>query len=232
MQNTYGDIYGNNDNNTVSSQAKTPEKPKIKNNTTRIIGIIIGILLICVSLPVIIFNLFFIVQGLLVPDKAPNLNGQTPLIVLTESMYPTIEGGDLIIVNSVDPQKLKKDDVAAYFDPAAGDSAIVTHRIVDVTSENGLVKYKTKGDANNTEDKNLVSERDIVGKYNGMRIPKVGNLCMWIRSVPGIIVCIGIPLILLVGYDVIRRRVYAKKQAQTEDELRAELERLKRQQGL
>lgn len=178
MNKNYGDIYNNNANNSAPNTTNMAEKPKVKNNTTRVLGIIIGVLLICVSLPVIAFNLFFIIQGLVVPDKAPSLNGQTPLIVLTESMYPTIEGGDLIIVDSVDPQKLEKDDVAAYFDPASGDSAIVTHRIVDVKSENGLVKYKTKGDANNTEDKNLVSERDIVGKYNGNRIPKIGNLCM------------------------------------------------------
>ena len=178
MENSYGNIYNNNANNATPNNTGVAEKPKIKNKTTRIIGIIIGILLICISLPVIVFNLFFIIQGLVVPDKAPSLNGQTPLIVLTESMYPTIEGGDLIIVDPCDPQKLEKDDVAAYFDPASGDSAIVTHRIVEVTSENGYVKYKTKGDANNTEDKNLVSERDIVGKYNGNRIPKIGNLCM------------------------------------------------------
>lgn len=52
---------------------------------------------------------------------------------------------------------------------------------------------------------------------------------MWLKSVPGIIVCVGIPLLLLIGYDVIRRKTYAKKHEQTEAELRAELESLKNQ---
>lgn len=52
---------------------------------------------------------------------------------------------------------------------------------------------------------------------------------MWLKSVPGIIVCVGIPLLLLITYDIIRRRKYSKQQRQTEDQLRAELEQLKAQ---
>lgn len=210
---------------------KAPE-PKKPNKVTRTIGIIIGILLCVVSIPVIVINCYIIIQGLVNPNQVPSVGNTTPLIVLTDSMYPTIQGGDLIIVNKEDPKNIKAGDVIAYFDPAAtSGTAVVSHRVTDVTTADGQVAWKTKGDANTGADKLPVPASKFVGKFNGTRFAGIGSFCMWLKSVPGIIVCVGIPLLLLIGYDIIRRRIYAKKQEKTEDQLRAELEELKKKQA-
>lgn len=217
----------------LSDTSKTNKKKPFKTNKiTRSIGIVIGVLLCVVSIPVIIFNLWFIVQGLVTPDKVPSMSGKTPLIVLTDSMYPTIQGGDLIICDQANANDIKVGDVISFFDPASTNStAVVTHRVVDMTNGSNGLEFSTKGDANNNADRVKVPANKLVGKYDNIRIAGLGSFCMWLKSVPGIIICVGIPLVLLLGYDIIRRRIYAKKQSQKEDELRAELEKLKAQRN-
>ena len=196
----------------------------------KFVGVIIGVLLCVMCIPVIIFNLLFIFQGILSPDKAPSLLGKTPLIVLSESMNPTIQGGDLIISDSENPQNISKDDIISFFDPAeVNSSAIITHRVVEVTNNNSSVEFITKGDFNNAIDMSSVPASKFVGKYNGFRIAGLGNFCLWLKSLPGILICVGIPLLLLIGYDIYRRKNNIKNHEKVEDELREEIERLKKE---
>ena len=50
---------------------------------------------------------------------------------------------------------------------------------------------------------------------------------MFMQTTTGLIVCVVLPVILLVGYDIIRRRAYEKKNRTDTDALLAELEALK-----
>lgn len=66
--------------------------------------------------------------------------------VLTGSMRPGIQPGDVVMVRAVPTDELKVGDVIAYLPPAH--TIPVLHRIVSIDSS-GLV---TKGDANNVAD--------------------------------------------------------------------------------
>jgi signal peptidase len=66
--------------------------------------------------------------------------------VLTGSMRPGIQPGDVVVVRPVPTDELKVGDVIAYLPPAH--TTPVLHRIVSIDSS-GLV---TKGDANNVAD--------------------------------------------------------------------------------
>jgi signal peptidase len=66
--------------------------------------------------------------------------------VLTGSMRPGIQPGDVVMVRAVPTRELKVGDVIAYLPPAH--TTPVLHRIVSIDSS-GLV---TKGDANNVAD--------------------------------------------------------------------------------
>lgn len=66
--------------------------------------------------------------------------------VLTGSMRPGIQPGDVVMVRAVPTDELKVGDVIAYLPPAH--TTPVLHRIVSIDSS-GLV---TKGDANNVAD--------------------------------------------------------------------------------
>jgi len=155
-----------------------------------------------------------------------------PMIVLTESMYPEIQGGDMIICETCAPEDVKEGDVISFFDPASTSDTIVTHRAIEVTrTDDGEIAWVTKGDVNNVQDAKVCPASKLVGKYTGIRFAGLGSFAMWIQSPTGLIVCVIVPIVLLVGYDVLRRKLFDKKSNAEREELEAELERLKREKS-
>lgn len=187
---------------------------------------IIGVILCAILIPVLVINLTLIAKSFLNKDEVPRVGGYFPLIVLTDSMYPEIHSGDLIICHQAEPEELEAGDIIAFFDPAGNGTTIVTHRIESITQGEEGLEIITKGDANNVADDMPVPVDDVVGTYK-MRIPGFGNVAMFMQTTMGLVVCVVLPLILLIGYDTIRRRKYEKKNRSEADELRAELEALK-----
>lgn len=187
---------------------------------------VVGAVLCLILLPILIMNCILIAKSYMDPDKVPSFGGRLPMIILTDSMYPEFESGDIIICRTEDAESIKVGDIIAFFDPAGNGMSIVTHRVIEVTEENGSIAWRTKGDANNVEDQMAVPAEKLVGVYQ-RRIPGVGNIAMFMQTTTGLIVCVVIPLILLVGYDIVRRRIYEKKNEEDTEALRAELEALR-----
>lgn len=187
---------------------------------------VIGTILCVILLPVLLINLTLIAKSYLNPDEVPGIAGYAPLIVLTDSMYPDIHAGDLIITRTIEGEEVQVGDTIAFFDPASNSGAIVTHQVIEIVEEDGVNKFRTKGIANNTEDKKLVEYEDLVGIYK-FRIAGAGNIAMFMQTTAGLIVCVICPLLLLIGYDMLRRRKYDKAKKQDTDALLAELEALK-----
>lgn len=187
---------------------------------------IIGTILCIILLPILIINLTLIAKSYINEDEVPSLGGVFPMIVLTDSMYPEISAGDLIICNTLEPQEVRVDDVISFFDPMGSGTSVVTHRVLEVIEEDGQLSYRTKGDNNNAEDQVLVPEKNLVGIYRS-RIPGLGNVAMFMQTTPGLILCVVCPVLLMVGFDMLRRRKYEKAQQQDTDALLAELEALR-----
>lgn len=203
------------------------EKADLKHKLLTVIGTVLCVIL----LPILIMNITLIARSYLNADEVPSIGGNTPLIVLTDSMLPEISSGDLIITKHIDAEDVQVGDVIAFFDPASKGSSVVTHRVIEIVDDNGTTKWRTRGDNNNTEDRTLVPFENLVGIYRGTRIAGAGNVAMFLQTVPGLIVCVVCPLLLLVGYDVIRRRKYEKAQQADTDALLAELEALRAMQA-
>ena len=199
---------------------------KKNSSTAHKILTIVGIILCIILIPILIINCILIVKSY-TSDDVPSVAGTLPLIVLTDSMYPLIESGDLIICHTAEAEDIEEGDVIAFFDPAGNGSSIVSHRVIEVTEFNGEVAWRTKGDNNNTEDRLLVTEDDLVAEYEGTRIRGAGNIALFMQTTPGLIVCVVVPLLLLVGYDVLRRKIYEKNNKQDTDALLQELEALR-----
>lgn len=209
--------------------AKEKNKEKVKASP---VFNIIGIVLCVILIPVLAINLTLIIKSYTNKDAVPSFGGYLPMIVLTDSMSPTIDGGDLIIAKTVDPKTVKVDDIITFFDPDSrtGES-ILTHRVIEITKDDkGELAFITKGDYNNAADEKPVPAKSLVGTYV-TRIPKAGNVAMFMQTTTGLIVCVGVPLIILVAYDIIRRRMYDKKKKGDTDELLKELEELKKQKA-
>lgn len=187
---------------------------------------IVGTVLCIILIPILLINLTLIGKSYINKDEVPSIGGYMPLIVLTDSMYPDIESGDLIICHTADAEDIKVNDVISFFDPAGNGTSIVTHRVIEIVEEDGEIFFRTRGDNNNTEDKDLVPTENLVGVYK-TRIAGAGNIAMFMQSTAGLIICVVLPIVLLVAYDIIRRRIYEKNKQSDNDALLAELEALR-----
>ena len=203
---------------------KKKERKQIK------VGSVIGIILCVLLVPILIINVTVIIKGVVNPGKVPSFGGYSPLIVLTDSMYPEIKNGDLIITKVTDAENVKVGDVISFFDPDGNGMSVLTHRVVELTDQNGMLSFRTKGDANNTEDISLAPASSLIGVYQ-KKISGAGNVAMFLQSTPGLVVCIAVPLLLLILFEVIRHRKYEKAKSEDTEALLKELDELRAKQA-
>ena len=136
---------------------------------------IITVILLVIIIPVVLFNLIIITKSVIFKDKSPSVFGYKYFTVLTGSMEPTINVGDLVIVKE---SSYAINDIISYKDG----NSVVTHRIIDYsTQDNGEIFYTTKGDNNNAEDEFPVSKENVDGKVIKV-IPKLGNIILFLRK--------------------------------------------------
>ena len=207
---------------------ETAKNSQKKGGAAHLVANIIGAVLCIIFIPVIILNLILIVRSYTEPDKLPMVFGVSPVIVMSGSMYPAFDAGDMIFLQKTDPNTLQVGDVICYY--AEGDKeAAVTHRIVEIQQQKGQQAFITQGDANNTEDRIAVTSDMVQGKYMGFHIPGLGQVAIFLQSPAGMVVCIICPLLLLLLWDVVRRMLFSRKKAGTAKAMEEELERLRAQ---
>lgn len=130
-----------------------------------------------------------------------NIAGFTPLTVQSNSMSPTFDEGDLIVIQTCDPATLQEGDIITFHTIVDNQYALNTHRIDSITENMGARSYTTKGDNNSVTDTHIISDVDIVGKYVG-RVPVLGRLMTFLSSSTGFLVVIVIPMLLFFIYQV------------------------------
>ncbi len=84
-------------------QEKTQEKTSVMHKVLTAVGTVLCIILI----PILVVNCTLIAKSYMNKDKVPDVGGIFPMIVLTDSMYPEIQSGDLIICHTEDPERGK-----------------------------------------------------------------------------------------------------------------------------
>ena len=185
---------------------------------------LVGLVLCVVFIPIIIINIILIASSYLNPSELPGVCGVKPAVVLSGSMEPAIQAGDLIFIRETDPSDLQKDDVICYLSSGKA----ITHRIAEITTgEDGKLQFVTRGDANNSEDQLPVSAGQIQGIWKGGRIGGLGNFILFMQSTTGMILFIVCPLLLFFLWDIWRRHRMDKAEIARTAELEAELAALK-----
>ena len=124
------------------------------------------------------------------------LFGLQGFVVLSGSMEPTYHTGSMIYVKSVDETPLEAGEVITFH---ATDTAIATHRIIEVVEEGGSARYRTQGDANEVADGSLVKHSEVIGTPV-FSVPYLGYALTYIQSPPGMYVAIaaGAMILLLI----------------------------------
>ncbi|HBL40466.1 MAG TPA: signal peptidase I [Ruminococcaceae bacterium] len=159
----------------------------------------------------------------------PNLFGKSLFFVKTDSMKSD-EGfnqGDLIIVDMLTEEEadnLKVGDVITFWRIYNNEKYLETHRIIEDTYtqytkeivdgiwvHGGIKNYVTKGD--NTIDIDYLSDlsgpdyacaSNIVGKWSGVAIPKVGTVLNFLQQPTGFLLCVVVPMAVFFFYELYR----------------------------
>lgn len=125
------------------------------------------------------------------------LVGLRVFTVLSGSMEPAYPTGSLIYVKETDPFTLKSGDVITFL---LDENTVATHRIVEVVPDEedpSVVRFRTKGDANEAEDGSLVHYKNVVGTPV-FTIPFLGYVAGCIQKPPGMYVAISAGAVLLI----------------------------------
>ena len=103
-----------------------------------------------------------------------------PISVLSNSMVPTYNRGDVIIFKKLNESELKEIPNYSIIIYSIGDQT-VAHRVVSIIKQNDTVMYQTKGDSNNAPDVNLVQIEQIQGVYV-FHMKYIGFPSVWLYS--------------------------------------------------
>lgn len=122
--------------------------------------------------------------------------------ILTQSMYPTIKAGDVVITYKEDNNKYNDGDVITFVSEQNG-GITITHRVEEVYNVNDSYSYKTKGDNNNAPDNEITSGDNVLGKVV-VKVPKVGYIQQFLVSKTGWIVAVVLPCLGIVIYDILK----------------------------
>lgn len=187
-----------------------------------IIKNIIVWLIVLFAVGVLLFTIVFVNT---LEQNQRNIFGYRFFIVQSDSMSATdFDAGDIIFAKEVDPATLQPGDIIAFTsENEEYYGTTVTHEIRKLTvDENGEPGFITFGTTNNIDDEAIVTYQNVLGKYTG-RLPNMGTFFAFLRTVPGYILCILTPFLLLIAYYGVKCvrlfRLYKREQA---EEIQAE----------
>ena len=109
------------------------------------------------------------VLAVLMVWASTGLLGIQPTTVLSGSMRPAMDTGDLAIVQEVSADSIGVGDIVQY----QRDGTMVIHRVTEVAQGRGEKIFVTKGDANSNPDIEPVFQSQVRGKVV-LTIPKLG----------------------------------------------------------
>jgi len=108
----------------------------------------------------------------------PKVFGYETYNVVSESMEPTIPKGSLILVKYKDPDSIEEGEIIAF----NSNGVPVCHRVVLNNHFEGQIT--TKGDANETEDPNILSYYNVIGVVE-RHVENLGRIGAYLSTLSG-----------------------------------------------
>lgn len=134
--------------------------------------------------------------------------------VSSGSMSPNISSGSLIITKK-ENDYLVGDAVTFEIDKNKRD--YTTHRIFKIDDKDNIIKFITKGDANDALDNNLITSEQIIGKVV-FQVPFLGTIITTAKTNFGKVFLIIIPVIIII-YVEIKKIINEMKNIKTNGKL-------------
>ncbi|WBU37019.1 signal peptidase I [Homoserinibacter sp. YIM 151385] len=139
------------------------------------------------------------IAGLAFWAAAPMVLGWHSTTVMTGSMEPALQVGDVVVSKPVEAHELRPGQVLLFPD-ADHPGTLRLHRFDAIDDDGGLI---TKGDANVAADSTRI-DRGTVSGVGYLRVPLIGTPAVWIsehRTAP--LVALGAGLLLLAAVAVV-----------------------------
>lgn len=114
--------------------------------------------------------------------------------VISGSMRPTYQVGDLLYVQQVDPGQVQVGDPITFV--LNEQLVVATHRVVRIDAENQ--HFYTKGDANGVEDASPVHFNNLIGVPR-FSIPLLGYVSDFIQNPPGSYITLACGAVLILA---------------------------------
>ena len=124
------------------------------------------------------------------------LLGMQVFTVLSGSMEPAYHTGSIIYVKKIATEDIQPGTVITFM---LDEDTVATHRVTAVVPDEEdptVVRFRTKGDANNAEDGSLVHYKNVIGTPV-FTIPGLGYVANYIQHPPGTYVAISAAAVLL-----------------------------------
>lgn len=178
-------------------------------NVIFIKSLIIKIIYIII-IPIVLYDIYLIVQTRINPEKTPNIFGIKTFTIISGSMAPTINVNDIIIIKETGQLDIQKNDIITF----RVNDEIVTHKVVNIEVEDNQLVYTTKGDNNEVTDLCKIRYDQIEGKYIG-KIPFLGKIFAFLKNE---IVFEVMILILVIVYVIEKRNINKKNERRVKRE--------------
>ena len=107
----------------------------------------------------------------------PAVTGLTPTLIVSGSMAPAINAGDLVLIGSLGGRPVDTGSVVTFDDPTHA-GRLLTHRIATVNADG---TYRTRGDANPKQDSTSIPASRIRG-VGRVLVPAVGLPLVWLKA--------------------------------------------------
>lgn len=153
---------------------------------------IIKTLIYIIAIPIILYNISLIFFSVINKNETPSFFGIKTFVIISGSMEPELNIGDIVIIKECSQDELKENDIISY---KYGKSEI-THRIIQIEEKEDGKEYITKGDNNNVRDNENVRYENIEGRCIG-KIRHLGKLVLILKNK---IVLVGIILVFYLVY--------------------------------
>ncbi|VAW09661.1 hypothetical protein MNBD_ACTINO02-1163, partial [hydrothermal vent metagenome] len=104
--------------------------------------------------------------------------GYQPSVLMSGSMSPVLEAGDVVLFEGIDPTEVGIGNVILFETPGRPD-VLTAHRVTAVDSAAQLIT--TQGDANRGVDSNRVPFDSVKG-FGRIAVPLIGLPTMWLAT--------------------------------------------------
>jgi signal peptidase I len=139
----------------------------------------------CLNFGMIVSSALMIWKGLMVVTGS-----ESPIVVvLSGSMEPAFFRGDLLFLTNYEDEAIRVGEIVVF--KVEGREIPIVHRVLRIhEKENGTLKFLTKGDNNQVDDRGLyapgqlwLEKKDVVGRAKGF-VPYVGMVTILMNDYP------------------------------------------------